>query len=272
MKFRTTCLLLLPLAYGLFLGGCKMPNGGVPVYMKIDSVNVLNPNGTLASNQITDVWVEANNDNVGAFGLPCNFPVLQENNVRFVISAGIKESGQSGVRAIYPFYTTDTFSINAARGSQYSHLATFKYVQATQFAFDETFDFSNSFTGDTLILRPEGGRCAAFSVNAVDSAKEISQNIKYDLPEGQEIWLELDYKSDVPFFIGYYGTFNGSGVARVPVLFVTGQPNWHKLYVKLSYYVGTTRADTYNIYFEALRPFGTTGGTVYIDDVRLVHF
>ena len=256
-----------------------MRNDGVPIYMKIDSVTVQTGTGQgVGSHNITDVWVEANNANVGAYELPCNFPVLQENNVRFTVSAGIKESGQSGVRVIYPFYTVDTFSITGTRGGKYSHKATFKYVPAALFSFAEDFDFGNGFTGLSLVsdanVNPVYGgfRCGTFSVNAVDSNKIVTHNTAYDLPEGQEIWLEVDYKSDVPLYAGFSGNFNGGAPVRVPVIFVTPKTEWSKVYVKLSNLIGQVRADTYNIYFEALRPYGTTGGSVYIDNVKLVHF
>jgi len=248
----------------------------------MDSVKVAVSGGQgVGSHNITDLWVEANNVNVGAYGIPCKFPVLQENEVRFVVSAGIKESGQSGVRVIYPFYSADTFSINCIKGESYYHKPVFKYVNSAQFSFTEDFEFGNSFGPSSNFILVSGAevdstfgdsRCLKFSVNAVDSSKEISYNIKYDLPEGQEIWLEVDYKSEVPFYAGFYGTFNGNSVIRVPVLFITPQPEWHKVYIKLSNYVGSLRADTYNVYFEALRPYGSTGGNGYIDNVKLVHF
>lgn len=260
-----------------------MPNDGIPFYISMDSVKVLDAGNTEVSHGIVDVWVEANNDNIGAFGLPCNIPVLQQNDVRFVVSAGIKESGQSGVRVIYPFYNTDTFSITAIPGTQYSHKPVFKYVSAAQFTITENFDNTNEFgpSGNfTIISTPDpnvdsvygGTRCIKLSVTATDSSKKISSN-KYDLPEGQEIWLEVDYKSEVPFFIGFNGYF-GSNLSPypAPVLFVTAQPNWNKVYVKFSNYVGAMRADTYSVYFEALRPYGSTGGSVYLDNVKLVHF
>jgi hypothetical protein len=259
-----------------------MPNDGVPIYMAMDSVKVNVGTGQgVGSHNITDVWIEANADNVGAFELPCNVPVLQENDVRFVVNAGIKESGQSGVRVNYPFYTEDTFSIVGVRGERYKHKPAFRYVNSTQFSFVDDFDFGNGFgptTNLALVGSPEvdpvwgGSRCMKFSVDAVDSAKEVACTTKYDLPEGQEIWLELDYKAEVPFYVGFYGTFNGSSVTRVPVAFIAQKDTWNKVYVKLSLAVGALRADTYNIYFEALRPYGSTGGSVYIDNVKLVHF
>jgi len=271
MKIVHTILGCLLLVGYFLLNSCHMPNDGIPIYVKVDSVNVKDGSGNLLTHNVTDVWVEANSTNVGAFGLPCNFPVLQENNIRFVVSAGIKESGQSGVRVTYPFYSTDTFSISGTRGSQYSHIASFKYITGAQFALNENFDAGNDFTGDTVVLRPEGGRCATISVSASDSLKLMYQTMSKDLPEGLEIWLELDYKCDVPFYAGFFGAFSGSTAVRVPVVFLAEKAEWSHVYIKLSDYVSNLRADTYSVYFEALRPYGTTGGTVYIDNVKLIH-
>ena len=259
-----------------------MPNDGVPIYMRMDSVKVLDSANHPESQNITDVWVEANADNTGAYELPCNFPVLQENDVRFVVSAGIKESGQSGVRVIYPFYTTDTFTIVATRGVKYSHAPVFKYVEAAQFSFDQNFDNGNNFgptSNLSLVTFPDpnidsafgGFRCLKITAVA-DSSMEIRCNNSYDLPEGQEIWLEVSYKCEVPFFVGFYGNFNTGEVTKVPVVLITQKPSWNKVYVKMSNFIGNLAADTYTIYFEALRPYGSSGGSVYIDNVKLVHF
>lgn len=257
----------------------KMPNDGIPFYMQIDTAVVITNNSTEGANShnITDVWVEANTDNLGAYKMPCNFPVLQENSTRFTISAGIAESGQSGVRVIYPFYTVDTFSINASRQEQYTHVPTFRYKPGTQFSFTpQDFELGNGFNGLTLVADTNakyGNRCGAITVSgATDSNITATQINKYDLPEGLEIWLEVDYKSEVPFFVGFYGNYISGEVVRTPVVFVTAKPYWNKIYVKLSNYVGAARADTYNIYFEALRPIDSNGGTVYIDNVKLLHF
>ena len=264
--------------------GCKMPNDGIPVYLHVDSVRVNPDNGQgAASHNIGDIWVEANADNLGAYGLPIYIPVLQENEVRFVINAGIKESGQSGIRVTYPFYRPDTFSITGVRGQVYHHNAVFRYREASVFALNENFDFSSGFSTDgvrsKIVDQSDGNvdpafggfRCLKLNVTAADSAAETASDPAIDLPEGQEIWLEVDYKSEVPFYIGFYGTGGGTTI-KVPAMFVTPQAGWNKVYVKLSLLIGQTRAPTYRIYFEALRPYASDGGSVYIDNVKLVHF
>lgn len=264
--------------------GCKMPNDGIPIYLQVDSVSVSTTTGQGAgSHNIGDIWVEANTDNLAAYGLPANIPVLQENEVRFVINAGIKESGQSGIRVTYPFYRPDTFSITGVRGEVYHRSPVFRYREATVFALTENFDFSSGFSTDgvrTKIVDQSDGnvdpafggfRCLKLNVTSADSIAETASDPAIDLPEGQEIWLEVDYKSEVPFYIGFYGQGSGTTI-KVPAMFVNPQASWNKVYVKLSLLIGQTRAPTYRIYFEALRPYATEGGNVYIDNVKLVHF
>jgi hypothetical protein len=264
----------------LCFAGCKpMPNEGIPFYMKIDSVKLVTNYSVEGSNSqnITDVWVEANTDNLGAYELPCNFPVLQENDVRFVISAGIKESGQSGVRVNYPFYEPDTFTLVATRGNKYSHVPVFKYKAATVFSFNEDFEFGNGFTGMNKIYQPDsnvhyGSACGMLAVNPTDSNKEADAIQKYALPAGQEIWMEVDYKSEVPFYVGFYGSYNTGTTIKDPMLFVNPKSSWNKVYVKLSEAVAAMRADTYYVYVEALCPQGSSGGRVFVDNIKLVHF
>ena len=68
------------------------------------------------------------------------------------------------------------------------------------------------------------------------------------------------------------GRFSSGDVTTYPVLFVTAKDRWNKLYVKFSDAVSSVRANTYSIYFEGLNPYGNPGGSVYIDNVKLVHF
>ena len=266
------------LALLLSIAACEpMPNGGIPFYLQCDSVTLQTDYFTQGDNSqgISDIWVESGSKNFGAYELPAQFPVLDEGEVSFVVSAGVKQSGQSGIRVVYPFYQTDTFTITATSGNVYKHTPTFRYKDAAKFTFPpEDFEASNGFNNMSIVSDTNvryGTSCGAITVTITDSATTASQLALYDLPEGQEIWLEVDYKSEVPFWVGYFGKFGGT-VLRNPVLFVNAKPTWTKLYLKLSETIGSLKADQYNLYFEALRPLGTNGGRVYIDNVKLVTF
>lgn len=253
-----------------------MPNDGIPFYMKIDSVRVLdNNNLPTLSHNITDVWVEAGADNLGAYELPANFPVLQEGSVPFVISAGVWLSGQQSYRMIYPFYDIDTVTIQAEREGQYSHIATFKYKPGLTFDINGDFEANSEFDGISPVsdsVVKYGTACGVISVDAIDSANLGFSIDSFDLPEGREIWLEFDYRCAVPFYVGYFGLLESGATVQVPSLFVNPRAEWRKVYLKLSESIAGTRASYYKIYFEALRPVGTNGGNVYIDNVRLVYY
>ncbi|MBL0309240.1 MAG: hypothetical protein IPP77_06060 [Bacteroidetes bacterium] len=259
-----------------FLYSCKqIPNDGIPFYMSIDSVTlVTNPaNEGPNTNAITDVWAEADAANLGAFELPVNFPVLMENEIRFVINAGIKESGQSNVRVIYPFYQPDTFTLMAQKGVSYSHVPTFRYKSGTVFPVLEDFESGNSFNGINRITTDTniryGNACGKISVSALDSNEMGTLIQSVTLTAGKEVWVELDYKAAVPFYVGFNATYS-AGNEPVPVLFVNPKEGWNKIYVNLTIPVGYRAANSYTLYFEALRIFGTEGGSVYLDNIKLL--
>lgn len=273
--FTLLSFAVFSLLLALFTGCKPMPNDGIPFFLTVDSVKLTTGDSAgLNTHRIRDIWVEANADNLGAYERPIQFPVLAEGDVRFNISAGIEQSGQSGYRVIYPFYTTDTFTLSAERGKEYTRIPQFKYRAGCDFKFVNSFEGNNGFNDFTLVNDTNvkyGTTCASLTVNTIDSAKMAKSIDAIDLPEGQEIWLEFDYKAQVPFFVGYYGEGNGT-VVQSAVLFVSARSTWNHMYLKLSESIASVDAPLYRLYFEALRPYGTTGGTVYIDNVRLVHF
>lgn len=281
MRFSAEFLimkLLIPLAFLailFFSPACKpMPNDGVPFFLKVDTVFVVDSTGTdTLSERITDIWAETKSTNLGAFERPCSIPVLEEGAVSFILTPGIYQSGQSAVRVNYPFYAPDTFTLQAERGQMYTRKPVFRYIKATKVAFADNFEIGNNFTdmGISNDSAHYGTRCGTITVTAVDSNKMAYQTTNIPLTAGQEIWLEVDYKSDVPFWVGYQGHYPGSTVVSTnQVLFVNARSSWNKLYVKLSESVAASLASTYSIYFEALRPYGSNGGTVYIDNVKLL--
>jgi hypothetical protein len=277
---RRISFLLIIIAFGWAFKACKpMPNDGIPVYLTIDSV-ILETDPTQQgsnSHKIVDVWMEVNSTNLGVFETPVQMPILEKGELRFVISAGVLENAGNNTRVKYPFYLADTFTItNAVPGEKYNHTPTFRYRAATDFAFNETFDNGSNISNMGLAQDSnvfEGFASGHLVLAATDSAKQAESVILPNLNEGQEIWVEINYKSNVPFYVGINGLFTSGSVIRVPKLFVLAKPNWNKLYIKFSNEIGSLQADAYTLYFEALRPYGQTGqGDLYLDNIKVVQF
>ncbi len=282
MKFTVTLSLLL--ATCIFLGSCnKEPAGGVPFYVSMDTAVIVAPPGVTAGSntqRIQDVWVQEGATNMGAYELPCRFPVLDSGSCYFVVNPGVWQSGQSTNPVIYPFMNPDTFTIHGEPGQLYKHVPKFAYKAAATVLFNEDFELSSDYNSnmvkcyDTVKYGLVCGKITVHptdsSVTAVQKGIASSGGQPYTLTSGQEIWVEMDYKSDVPFWSGIIAHFSSGATDTIQILFLLPSKNWNKEYIKMSETVGQEGASTYNLYFQALNPSGTNGGSVYLDNIRLV--
>jgi hypothetical protein len=292
LNMRLIITLSLLSAVVVFAGSCnKGPTAGIPFYMKMDTAVVINPHSNFSASSntqgIQDVWVQEGANNIGAYELPCNFPVLDDDSVHFVVQAGIWESAQSTNPIIYPFMNPDIFTMYATPGKQYSHVPTFSYKSVTVFQFNEDFETGGGDYGSNMPRSRDsvkyGLYCGKMTVGPNDSSVTACQATAsggttgstiapYTLTSGQEIWIELDYKSDVPFWSGIIAHFTASGATdTIQVLFLLPTTTWTKEYINISSTVGNEGANTYNLYFQALNPSGFAGGSVYLDNIRLLH-
>jgi hypothetical protein len=288
MRFIVTLFLLLVL--NLFIGSCnKGPTGGIPFYMAMDTAVVTAPTGMSASSNtqgIQDVWVEEGSSNIGAYELPCNFPVLDKGPVYFVVHPGVWQSAQNTNPVIYPFMSNDTFTLQATPGNKYTHVPKFTYLPAAKVMFNDDFELGTDYNSNMvrttdsvkygthcgkITVGPNDSSVVACQVNASGGNTGSNPGCPYTLRAGQEIWVELDYKSQVPFWSGIIAHFSSGAIDTIQVLFLLPTETWSKQYIKLSETVGNEGASTFNLYFQALNPSGFAGGSVYLDNIRLVY-
>ena len=282
MKFTITLSLFLLTC--IFLSSCnKEPAGGIPFYVKMDTAVITAPPGVTASSntqRIQDVWAQEGATNLGAYELPCRFPVLDSGNCYFVVNPGVWQSGQSTNPVIYPFMNPDTFTIHGEPGQIYTHVPKFKFKAAASVMYNEDFELSSDYNSNLAITHDSakyGINCGKITVGPNDSSVVAVQKgyagsggQPYTLTAGQEIWVELDYKSDVPFWSGIIAHFSSGAIDTIQILFLLPSQTWNKEYIKMSETIGQEGASTYNLYFQALNPSGYAGGSVYLDNIRMI--
>ncbi len=282
MKLPVTLVVVLIAL--LLAGSCnKGPTGGIPFYLKMDTAVVVAPPHISASSntqEIEDIWVAAGSNNLGAYELPCLFPVLMQDSIQFVINPGVWQSGQSATPVVYPLMNPDVFKIAATPGKTYTHVPTFTYKAGDTIMFNEDFEGGSDYNANMVSTKDSvkyGIYCGKITVGPNDSLVTACQqfyyghNAPYILTPGQEIWVELDYKSDIPFWSGVIAHFNDNTTDSIQLLLLLPQTNWTKVYIKLSETVGQEGASTYNLYFQGLNPYGYGGGSAYLDNIRLIH-
>ncbi|MDR1847588.1 MAG: hypothetical protein LBR17_05675 [Bacteroidales bacterium] len=288
----------------LFVSACDNFEGEqeIPAYIKIKGFRLVeNTNlqytqseGFLTS-AISDVWISFDGDTtMMAFPLKEGgvIPVLKKGKVKINVQAGILLNGIRGTRVYYPFYTTYEQEITLTE-EKITDLDTIniKYRSDwTTVPFDEQFEdsYMNFRTvGDSVterlvkISNPDSVRSGMYSgamyMNATDTAYKIicKDSIHYtDISQGS-IYLEIDYRSNIPLETGVYGFESGSN-KYLYISAVTLNPSkdkWKKIYIQL-----TKAWDQLNwpsdfwFYLQPSNPNKLNDGWVYIDNVKIVHF
>ncbi len=288
-------------ALGLLMAvsGCDIinPDEAVPAYLRIEPFvyNATTVAGSPPTANITSAFVYAENQLLGVFDLPAKVPVLREGNTRIRVVPAIFPDGQRGTRVTYPFYISLSATPNLTPG------ATIRLDPTTSFsatnsngatavgAFDVRDDFTNAGETRAFDLQPtntglqhlggatENGRAdrfgqvTGFAVGNTD-AFILSSSWVGGLPQkGAPIYLELEYRSTMPFQVGMrYGT-TSAPTTEAADLTVYPSRTWTKLYVNLTDEVSRQNDLSLNfqVFFKGF-PTGAADDVFSIDNVRLV--
>ena len=267
--------------------GCNpMPNGGVPIYLRIDSPTVVIDDSRFgsASFKIPDVWAETGNHNLGAYEMPVSIPVLASGDVPMLISGGIFDNGIFGTRVSYPFYRPDTFTIsNAIPGHVYHHKPVYHYLDATLVGLNADFEYSNPFDSkmtniSSANIAYEGARCGGIIMSPADTLVSSIQTLPMTIQtNGREAYIELNYKNpgiyfDVFLRAKHYDNLN-SLISSTDYPKTTFKPSvsWNKTYLNFNNEAGVHQGDDFQIIFVAYRLAGTTD-TLLVDNVKFLYF
>lgn len=281
---------LLLMVFAGICTSCNLvnPKEPIPTYIQIDSVR-LDPtlssvHGSL-SHKITDVWVYYNLQLIGAFELPAKVPVLAEGRGQLQVVAGIWDNGLSGTRTKYPFYTIDTFSFDAKAGQTIAHTPVFKYrtTDTPKVSYMvEDFEQGNSFqkrSGSLASLVKtntpaevmEGDWSGKIQMNDTLSDAEIITTSEYLLLPNRDAYLELNYKSDVPFVIRteiyHVGTYVYSDIIGLKA-----KDNWTKVYLNLGGFASSFQYGKFKFILKASKPADQAQPKILIDNFKVIFF
>lgn len=257
----------------------------IPAYIEIPafSVNVQASQGT-ASHNITDVWVFVNGKKLGAYELPAKFPVVYVGNSKIEIFAGVKLNGTAATRAIYSFIERFTINMELFPDSVHVINPVSKYMDGLNFEIMENFEsvgyvFQETERSDTSIIKItdpnhvfEGN---ASGVVYIDKTRKLfeTKSLETFRPKnaGDYVFVELNCKSDVPFFVGIYSNHLTMSKQH-PVAVITPSKTWKKLYVNLTpTLIREANAVNYNLFIATQLEENTTSGALYLDNIKLIY-
>ncbi|MBP6827791.1 MAG: hypothetical protein KA165_14610 [Saprospiraceae bacterium] len=281
--------LLLPV---ILWSGCKDDPEQIPAYLELQPFAV-NAQGGASWQKITDGWLYVNGEFLGAYTLPATVPILAEGESEVILFPGVKENGISATPNIYPFLKryevqhvlTPAQTTTVSPVTEYEANVEFPWESRGEFDSGSTLQFENR-DGDNntgYSLSTDGafsGKSVLMEVDTSHWLIEIASEKASQLPVTGEkqVWLEMNYKNDMPFTLYLLGTKGTSNELAQVVYQFNNSENWNKIYLNLTEFLTATAQEDYRLFFRTTLPrnesnkFTQNSGRVMLDNIRLVHF
>jgi hypothetical protein len=289
----------LSILFVLILSSCKSfdKEEPIPAYIYISNIDLkVRTDGSQGSNahDIKDAWIFANGQMIGVFELPCMVPVLKSDSTKITVFAGVKVNGAINNRKFYPFYEIYEQMVYLKPTEIDTIYPVVTYKETVKFPWVEDFEdlaISLEKTGvtrtvDTLKITSSANEVFEFGkAGNLHSAKVDYRGKKgtfenssigiFDLPRlTTDIFLEVNYKSDVPIQFGLYPTSGSSLDVGIPVYMSFPNPKeWKKAYIRLSDDVNSSvnAGKKFRILFNAVNS-KDSAAILLIDNIKLLHF
>lgn len=276
---------LLLVSTAIYLTGCPADVDVAPAFVNFAGFNLETPEIGPATSDITEVWVFADQDFLGAFPLPARIPVLRAGATTLRFLPGIRQNGNSITPDIYAFYTEVTRTLELVPGQTVDvGISRITYKPEVQFPIIEDFEqgrdrvFTIRVAGDTTFTASQDQvRSGNFSgkISLTEASPEIefasAEVFRNVLPEAQSVWLEIDFLSDAFLNYGISGVSQGSLVRNFDPI-SRPRNEWTKIYFNLTEVIVQSRLDEFQLNIAALLPEGVAVGDVYLDNIKMLHF
>jgi len=264
---------------------CDLEEEAIPAYIQIDTVMVTTTfSQGSASHKVSAVQVSVGPQLLGIFPLPTKIPVLEYGTQEIVVDPVVIESGISSLRELYPFYSRHTLTGDLVEGEVLQVNPQITYNSAANFVFIEGFDGGNSFVDDldgdsgTRLEVSfddvfEGSGSGKITLNESGSEAFVGTGLFYDLPtSGERIYLEMNYKCNNNFSIGFRAMLGSSGVATdVNILTLVPREEWNKIYVSLNKEALQSGGDRFQIYIRMNKSDDVAIAELVVDNIKLIH-
>lgn len=276
---------ILFIAFCYFLSvpiACNIINPAepIPAYIRVHDPKVITlaAQGS-ASENISNYWLFVNNQAEGVYNRTGNYPLIAEGTTKLAFLAGIKDNGVSNLRVVYPFYTADTITTTLNPNGTIDIYPTFRYISGTQFKVLEDFELGSvliSSNASNPLVRSslpedvfEGSFSAKIKLDSITPGIELLSIDPFTLPLlGFDIYIELNYKSDVPFVVGLQSMSTSQKFYQWTI---TPKSEWNKIYLNAKSLVNTTSNASWKLLIYSAPDTLTGTKYIYLDNVKVLH-
>ncbi len=285
MKRTIIFISLIALIYTLNSCNSEETEAKIPAYIQIDSVSVNTEIGQGTNYQkITDIWINIDGQRQGTYSVPCKFPVIADGKHSVKIMAGVLKNGILDFRERYPFLKPYEQNIDFQANQVVKVNPQFEYYGDDRIDFwVEDFDSPGMkfHSADSLKLLeqiedPDGSGNKVGYIKMPDSVQVFDFYTQREMTVGRSsIYMEIEYKSTVPFGIGVRAIKNNGGVRYDdPFTYIKPKDEWNKLYINLAeqFALSNNLTKAYDIYFIIGKDDKLESSELYLDNIKILSF
>lgn len=285
----TTRILFILCVVCFWGAGCNIinPKEDIPTYVRIDSFTFKSDNPGLTGTtrqDITAVWAYLDGQNLGVFELPAEIPILMDGTKELQLAPGVNEQGMLDYKLQYPHFAFYKTNITADPGKTITLQPETKYIEDLKY-WRTDFESGNTFqklSGDTAIRLVsgidsvfEGGKAGCISLNAnADVPYRTSESFSLiDFIPGQNAYLEIHYKGNLPFAVGILAALNNGSNTSTYLAGIKPRDEWGKFYVNISQYTSQyPSALNFSVLIRVAMEDGQTDGYVLLDNIKVISY
>lgn len=219
-----------------------------PAYVHVPAVDVeTEPQQGAAVSGITDVRVVLGSESLGFYPLPATIPVLPGASRRLLVEPVVKVSGQSSSRTVYPLLEALAVEPTLRANTVDTLRPTLRYVEEAEFLLVDDgagvrtrlAEDLDGDAGSSLRVSPDPFGSArtviAGELTATNPVIEVASEALLPDRQPQAMWLELDYRGEVPITVGLISGQIGTPASRVPryAQGALAREDWTRIYFQL---------------------------------------
>lgn len=266
---------------------CDRDDEKIPAYLYIEpfDFNVKIGEGS-GSQNLTDVWVYVNDRYYGAYELPCWIAVLEKGIGEVLLLPGYRQDGR--ITNAFRYQLLNPYQIKLQLDPQITDTirpAT-SYQSGLQFSVIEDFEGIHFFNTDRdkdpetkIVLTNtsdafEGSHSGMITLTKEHPSISAEYILNDPIPQsGDPIILELNFKSDIPFSIGFIAYKNILGEENLIKAGILPKKNWTKVYFDFREIINTSNADYYHLAIAAdfQKDSSKAEQQIYIDNIKVIH-
>ncbi len=291
----------LLMAIAVALISCDGKDEPIPAYIHINDfvVETTDPNvhGSV-SQKITEAMVFLVDKNtlesphrLGTVSLPAVIPAIVHGEFEINIDPVVRANGNSLYLELYPFYERFTTSVTLAANEDVTVNPKTRYATEANFLFIENFENNSHIfdvdRDDNLLTSLEVSDVDVFEGNSsgmvrLDTANNVfvvanSQPFEILMPDAGQVYMELNYKTDVPLEFGVLAVSALNDETPNLEFVVFANEEWNKIYFDMTQLIAQAPEERFVFVIRGGIPIEDGAYTlneafVYLDNIKVVTF